>query len=269
MTRRQSSESQYHNRLLNSLTQPARPKSTYRRPKLPSLSIPSTPSLSNGFSSSPPSSPALISWVASSQTSLGAANTYGANECVNEEYDFDRHSNHWNQASSEARADGQRRSTLDERSVRQPNLPNHLSNGGFIRSHPTDKNTKNEYYMHGSRFDSRRNSSMQSKPDSVSSANQNSPKSRSPRSPTKRRECVSTTTTSPHSASFEIGRDSDSRDPSKGDTAQRTTRPDGIQAIDQLSPSVDPDTTRTAVPPKRLRRICRVLSTLAKLLQKQ
>ncbi|KAJ3774383.1 hypothetical protein FB446DRAFT_702362 [Lentinula raphanica] len=267
MTRRQSSESQYHNRLLNSLTQPARPKSN-RRPKLPSLSIPSTPSLSNGFSSSPPSSPALISWVASSQTSLGAANTYGANECVNEEYDFDRHSNHWNHASSGARADGQRRSTLDECSVRQPNLLDHPSNGGFIRSHPTDENHKLEYYMHGSRFDSRRNSSMQLKPDSVSSANQNSPKSRSPRSPTKRRERVSTTT-SPHSASFEIGRASDSRDPSKGDTAQRTPRPDGIQAIDQLSPSVDPDTTRTAVPPKHLRRICRVLSTLAKLLQKQ
>ncbi|KAJ3831728.1 hypothetical protein F5878DRAFT_647337 [Lentinula raphanica] len=260
MTRHHSSASQYNK-------QPTRPGSS-QRPELPPLSIPSTPLLSNGFSSSPPSSPALISWVASSKTSLSAADSYGDNECNNEEYGFDRDANNWNHTSSEARADGQR-STLNERSVRQPDLPKHLSNGGFIRSHPTDENHKYEYYMHGSRFDSRRNSSMQPKPDSVSSANQNSPKSRSPRSPTKQRECVSTTTTSPHSASFELGRASDPRDPSRGDTAQRTTRPDGIQAIDQLSPSVDPDTTRTAVPPKRLRRVCRVLTTLAKLLQKQ
>ncbi|KAJ3817858.1 hypothetical protein F5880DRAFT_1602500, partial [Lentinula raphanica] len=134
--------------LLNSLTQPARPKSN-RHPELPSLSIPSTPSLSNGFSSSPPSSPALISWVASSKTSLGAADTYGKNECVDEEYRFDGDANNWNHASSEARADCQR-PTLNGRSVRhtwvtiryliipcRPNLPDHPSNGGFIRSHPT------------------------------------------------------------------------------------------------------------------------------------
>ncbi|KAJ3722226.1 hypothetical protein C8R42DRAFT_709458 [Lentinula raphanica] len=272
-----SDGSQYNNR-------PTRPKSS-RLPNLPPLSIPSTPSLSNGSSSSPP----LSSRVASSQVWLGAANTYSGNDYINEEYDFDRYSNNWNHTSSEVHADGPgQRSTLDERSVRQyaspslsiwttlryliipcrPNLPNHLSNGGFIRSHPTDENTKTEYYMHGSRFDSHRKSSMRSKPDSVSSAaKRGSPKSPSP---SKQRKHISTTT-STHSATLELCRASGSRDPLREEfeMAQMTTKGDGIQTIDQLHPSVDPDTTRTAVPPKRLRRFRRVLSTLAKLLQKQ
>ncbi|KAJ3722222.1 hypothetical protein C8R42DRAFT_720601 [Lentinula raphanica] len=257
MTRHHYSASQYNK-------QPTRPGSS-QRPNLPPLSIPSTPSLSNGFSSSPPSSPALISWVASSKTSLSAADSYGDNECVNEEYGFDRDANNWNHALSEARADGQR-STLNERSVRQPDLPKHLSNGGFIRSHPTDENIKPEYYMHGSKFTSRRTSSMQSKPDSVLSTAKRA--SSNPRSPPEHRECV-TTTTRPHLASVELGRASDPRDSEREETVRRTTKRDGIQTIDQLSPSVDRDTTRTAVPAKRLRRFRRLLSTLANLLQKQ
>ncbi|KAJ3774385.1 hypothetical protein FB446DRAFT_729269 [Lentinula raphanica] len=232
---------------MNSLTQATRPKSS-QRPELPPLFIPSTPSLSNGFSSSPPSSPALISWVASSKTSLGAADTIGTMLRVKLAL------------------------TVNARLIIpcKPDLPKHLSNGGFIRSHPTVCRIAFDLipprHTHGSRFDSRRNSSMRSKPDSVSSsAKRTSPKSPSP---PEQRERVLTTTSS-HSASFELGRAIDPRDPSREDTAQRTTRPDGIQAIDELSPSVDPDTTRTAVPPKRLRRFRRVLSTLANLLQNQ
>ncbi|KAJ3771046.1 hypothetical protein FB446DRAFT_704947 [Lentinula raphanica] len=223
-----------------------------RTSRVPTLAIPSTPSLSScdPSSPSPPSSPALTFRLPPAETSLGATNLDSKLERINIEHGYNGYLDA-HQAPSRAPADGNR-PTMDVPSMwnifrtqiipPKPKIPGYTSSGGFVRNSPTDENNKFGYYTHGTRCDSCRNLSMQSKHNVTSSSKRTSSQPE-PSSKRKERAMIFNSDDS-HRVSFEVMPANDSRDPFV--KRKRTVKRSDIVTIDQPSSSVDRETTSTS-----------------------